>query len=70
LDALLKLQQKIRTESYNERRARNYAQNAVRYVDYDCGRPMEDLVAEAQHETALILATGEGTKENPTGSAK
>jgi NADH-quinone oxidoreductase subunit B len=70
LDALLKLQQKIRTESYNERRKRNYAQSAVRYVDYDSGRPMEDLVAEAQHETALILSTGEGGKENPTGSAK
>jgi NADH-quinone oxidoreductase subunit B len=70
LDALLKLQQKIRTESYNERRKRNYAQSAVRYVDYDSGRPMEDLVAEAQHETALILSTGEGGKEYPTGSAK
>jgi NADH-quinone oxidoreductase subunit B len=70
LDALLKLQQKIRTESYNERRKRNYAQSAVRYVDYDSGRPMEDLVAEAQHETALILSTGEGVKENPTSSAK
>jgi NADH-quinone oxidoreductase subunit B len=70
LDALLKLQQKIRTESYNERRKRTYVQSAVRHVDYDSGRPMEDLVAEAQHETALILATGEGAKENPTGSAK
>ena len=69
LDALLKLQQKIRTESYNDRRNRVYAQSAVRYVDYDSGRPLEDLVAEAQHDTALILATGEGAKENPTGSA-
>ncbi|MBS2004231.1 MAG: NADH-quinone oxidoreductase subunit B [Cyanobacteria bacterium SZAS LIN-5] len=69
LDALLKLQQKIRTESYNERRNRTYAQSAVRYVDYDCGRPLEDLVAEAQHETSLILATGEGLKENSKGSA-
>jgi NADH-quinone oxidoreductase subunit B len=69
LDALLKLQQKIRTESYNDRRNRVYAQSAVRYVDYDSGRPMEDLVAEAQYETSLILATGEGAKENPTGSA-
>ncbi|HEY9679484.1 MAG TPA: NADH-quinone oxidoreductase subunit B family protein [Drouetiella sp.] len=68
LDALLKLQQKIRTESYNERRARAYNQNAVRYVDYDSGRPMEDLVAEAQHETALILATGENSREDTLGS--
>lgn len=70
LDALMKLQQKIRTESYNERRNRVYAQSAVRYVDYDSGRPMEDLVAEAQHETSLILSTGEGTREDQIGSGK
>lgn len=54
LDALLKLQQKIRTESYVERRKRNYAQRAVRYVDYDSGLPVEDLnrlVEEAKFDT-------------------
>ena len=34
LDALLKLQQKIRTERYIDRRNRVYKQRAVRYVDY------------------------------------
>lgn len=43
LDALLKLQQKIRTESYVERRKRMYNQRAVRYVDYDTGLPVESL---------------------------
>jgi NADH-quinone oxidoreductase subunit B len=47
LDALLKLQQKIRTESYVERRHRAYNQRAVRYVDYDTGLPVEDLKALA-----------------------
>jgi NADH-quinone oxidoreductase subunit B len=45
LDALLKLQQKIRTESYVERRKRVYEQRAVRYVDYDTGLPVESLKA-------------------------
>lgn len=48
LDALLKLQQKIRTESYNERRKRKYKQTAVRRVDYDTGRPLQDLIEEAK----------------------
>src|ERR1700722_6393961 len=51
LDALLKLQQKIRTESYVERRKRAYNQRAVRYVDYDTGLPLEtlsDLVEQAK----------------------
>jgi NADH-quinone oxidoreductase subunit B len=43
LDALLKLQQKIRTESYVERKKRMYAQRSVRYVDYDTGLPLESL---------------------------
>src|SRR5262245_50440019 len=54
LDALLKLQQKIRTESYVERRRRVYKQNAVRYVDYDTGLPMEtlsELVQQAEADT-------------------
>ncbi|SRR5579875_11801 len=60
LDALLKLQQKIRTESLAERRKRAYRQRAVRYVDYDTGRPVEDLVAEARMETAEALAEATG----------
>jgi len=59
LDALLKLQQKIRTESYRERRAKHYKQTAVRYVDYDTGRPVEDLVAEAQADTEVTLAANQ-----------
>jgi NADH-quinone oxidoreductase subunit B len=47
LDALLKLQQKIRTESYVARRQRSYNQRAVRYVDYDTGLCVEDLKALA-----------------------
>lgn len=47
LDALLKLQQKIRTENYHERKKRTYNQRAVRYVDYDTGKLVDDLVAEA-----------------------
>jgi NADH-quinone oxidoreductase subunit B len=45
LDALLKLQQKIRTESWQERKRKAYQQQAVRYVDYDTGRPVERLKA-------------------------
>src|SRR5262249_17721456 len=52
LDALLKLQQKIRTESLAARRKRLYNQKPIRYVDYDTGRPVEDLVREAKLETA------------------
>lgn len=55
LDALLKLQQKIRTESYAERRRNRYSQSPVRYVDYDTGRPIDDLIAEAKLETASAL---------------
>lgn len=54
LDALLKLQAKIRTESYTKRRRNLYNQSAVRYVDYDTGRPLDalqDTVGEAQEET-------------------
>ncbi len=60
LDALLKLQQKIRTESMAERRQHKYKQRPVRYVDYDTGRPMEDLVAEAKQELACAQ-TPDGT---------
>lgn len=59
LDALLKLQQKIRTESYNERRKRTYKQSAVRSVDYDTGRPVEDLINEAKLEEATTLRSNQ-----------
>ncbi len=55
LDALLKLQQKIRTENYAKRRLKGYDQRPVRYVDYDSGRPMEDLLAMAMEETKEVL---------------
>jgi NADH-quinone oxidoreductase subunit B len=60
LDALLKLQQKIRTESYVDRRKRKYNQRAVRYVDYDTGLPLEsmnDLVDQAKFDTEDLLKT-------------
>ncbi len=60
LDALLKLQQKIRTETYRDRRKKAYKQTAVRYVDYDTGRPVDDLVAEAKSETENILGESVG----------
>ncbi|MGD9682709.1 MAG: NADH-quinone oxidoreductase subunit B [Candidatus Obscuribacterales bacterium] len=50
LDALLKLQEKIRAENYASRAAGLYRQRAVRYVDYDTGLPMEDLVDEVKLE--------------------
>lgn len=60
LDALLKLQQKIRTETIAERRRAAYNQRPILYVDYDTGRPIDDLVREARLETDLALAdTGE-----------
>jgi NADH-quinone oxidoreductase subunit B len=62
LDALLKLQQKIRTESYVDRNSRKYKQTAVRFVDYDTGRPVEDLVNEAKLDTAVML-TGTGERD-------
>ncbi|MDZ4837798.1 MAG: NADH-quinone oxidoreductase subunit B family protein [Candidatus Melainabacteria bacterium] len=55
LDALLKLQRKIRTENYASRKMRKYAQRAVRYVDYDSGLPMEDLVDEVAYDTHVAL---------------
>jgi NADH-quinone oxidoreductase subunit B len=66
LDALLKLQQKIRTESYAERRRQGYKQTAVRYVDYDTGRPLEDLVAEAKLDTLAVVANE--TSEQKAGA--
>jgi NADH-quinone oxidoreductase subunit B len=58
LDALLKLQQKIRTESSVARRQGKYAQRAVRYVDYDTGLPVENLsnlVEQAKIDTDEAL---------------
>jgi NADH-quinone oxidoreductase subunit B len=58
LDALLKLQQKIRTESCMKRKHHEYAQRAVRYVDYDTGLPVEslnDLVDQAKIDTEEAL---------------
>lgn len=56
LYALLKLQQKIRTENYGERRKKMYAQTSVRKVDYDTGRCLEDLIGVVQEDTAAALA--------------
>jgi NADH-quinone oxidoreductase subunit B len=56
LDALMKLQQKIRTESYIERRKKAYKQTSVRQVDYDTGLCVADLVGEAKYDTAQALA--------------
>lgn len=55
LDALLKLQQKIRTETYRDRRRKAYQQNAVRQVDYDTGLLVEDLVGQAKSDTTEAL---------------
>ncbi len=65
LDALLKLQQKIRTETYRDRRKKAYKQTAVLYVDYDTGRPVDDLVAEVKSETETVLGGSVGNA-NPT----
>lgn len=58
LDALIKLQMKIRTESMEGRRLREYEQRPVRYVDYDTGRPIEDLIEEAKALTKEDLQKG------------
>jgi NADH:ubiquinone oxidoreductase subunit B-like Fe-S oxidoreductase len=66
LDALLKLQQKIRTETYRDRLAKKNAQVSVRLVDYDTGRPLEDLINEAKLDTAEALKVSEAAKvESP-----
>ena len=62
LDALIKLQQKIRTESLAGRRQRAYKQSPVCYVDYDTGRPVEDLVREAELDNLLALQQNEASK--------
>jgi NADH-quinone oxidoreductase subunit B len=65
LDALLKLQQKIRTETYARRKSRVYNQRAVRYVDYDTGLPMEDLLNEVRLDTDEVLLGGGGKDDQP-----
>jgi NADH-quinone oxidoreductase subunit B len=65
LDALLKLQHKIRTETYARRKARVYNQRAVRYVDYDTGLPMEDLLNEVRLDTDEVLLGGGGKDDQP-----
>lgn len=64
LDALLKLQEKIRAENYASRAAGLYNQRAVRYVDYDTGLPMEDLIEEVKLEMLL------DTQQDMQGSDK
>ncbi len=61
LDALLKLQQKIRTENYVERRKKMYAQTSVRKVDYDTGRCLEDLIGVVKEDTDTALAKAPDT---------
>jgi NADH-quinone oxidoreductase subunit B len=65
LDALLKLQQKIRTESYVSRNNRKYEQTSVRRVDYDTGRPIEDLINEAKLDSAVVIS-GTGVLDHAT----
>lgn len=67
LDALLKLQQKIRTENYAERRKQTYKQVSVRHVDYDTGLLVDDLVALAKQETAEAIAPA-GTTAGAVGA--
>jgi NADH-quinone oxidoreductase subunit B len=69
LDALLKLQQKIRTQSLSTRRMDKDDKRAVRYVDYDTGRPMEDLVREARLEQEIALGVSEPAGASPSGIA-
>lgn len=59
LDALLKLQQKIRTQSLSERAKKFSQSRAIRHVDYDTGMPLEVLKAEAEEAAKLALAGDE-----------
>ncbi|MBY0359019.1 MAG: NADH-quinone oxidoreductase subunit B [Candidatus Obscuribacterales bacterium] len=53
LDALLKLQQKIRTQSLAERRRKMGQNRAIRHVDYDTGLPMDSLQANIEEAKSL-----------------
>ncbi len=53
LDALLKLQQKIRTQSLAERKRKTVSSRAVRHVDYDTGLPLEVLRNNAAEAARL-----------------
>jgi NADH-quinone oxidoreductase subunit B len=57
LDALLKLQQKIRTQSLAQRARDVSHSRAVRYVDYDTGLPLEELRTSVRQAEALAAAT-------------
>ena len=48
LDALLKLQQKIRTQSLAERAKKFSQSRAIRQVDYDTGLPYDALLAQVE----------------------
>lgn len=63
LDALLKLQQKIRTETWQERKRKGYEQQAIRYVDYDTGRPVERLRAIVEEARLTAEELREAGKE-------
>ncbi|MBX9688563.1 MAG: NADH-quinone oxidoreductase subunit B [Candidatus Obscuribacterales bacterium] len=54
LDALLKLQQKIRTQSLAERSKKFAQSRAIRYVDYDTGMPLEVLREQAREAAELV----------------
>lgn len=69
LDALLKLQQKIRTENYGERRKKMYAQTSVRKVDYDTGRVLDDLIGVVKEDTAAAMPKAEEKKVVATPAA-
>ncbi len=66
LDALMKLQAKIRTENYIGRRRRKYQQRALRQVDYDTGRPMEDLIGEVKADTEEALKGAAAAEDKGT----
>lgn len=61
LDALLKLQAKIRTQSLVERKKKMAQSRAIRYVDYDTGLPMEALAASIE-EARMLLEKEEGNQ--------
>ncbi len=54
LDALLKLQTKIRTQSLAERARKINQSRALRYVDYDTGLPLETLAAQVEEASSLV----------------
>lgn len=59
LDALLKLQTRIRTQSLAERSRKFQQSRALRYVDYDTGLPMEVLAAQIEEAANLARSKEE-----------